>query len=1424
MLPGPSRNTQPSPPPISSPHPTRRASYTLLSTPSPLEQQDPFDALPSPPPESSLRAVERREEEERPLDMDIPLVEQAILSLPELPEPMPSIPPPPPSDAVAETVAEGYDGAAFDAENLSPLERIYLFSQSNAQFHRAYIARALPSILPSVDALDAAEYVLPLLSGLAMDEDEGVKEAFALALGDVVWWFASHCRIVADDDEDAGDEPRFLVGTFTPIIGTLLLSAAPVGAATRAAVVDVLKKLKENAHVMEGRERESAMLVDELMQQVVVGIGRLDVADAEEDGQQGTEEEIAEQAETAAVGRRSSMTLMAAVAAADLVPQPLLADFVDEVSRVGRDTIFWIRKEAAFALGALAKIVPQTSITGEFLPLFDSLVQDEAWQVRHAALFALSALLARLDAPTRKALTLRTVPALVQDPSAPVRVRTFECLGEVMYTFRDDPGGPPPEILALFLNTEDEEDSDDDKPLSVPIANRLLASATKNLLPTPSPTPPNNDGPRALICAFNLPAVALTLGPARWPELRPLHTRLSTARALPVRRSLAAGAGALAGVLGPQIAREDVLPMWIASLRADEQGVRSKAIEAAPALASVLGRGDVVRALESAWDARALGWREREAALLGVKAMLDAEKGRDDHSCGERAEDDEDLRRLARAALVDDTAAVRTAGVGMLPSAVRALGTGPAGRALREDVAALASSGVFRQRMTFVACFKELASVDGTVDARLWDAIEPLAVDAIVDVRIGVARVAGMLCDTEPRAAALATHLRSDSESGVRAFVPVDIPTSIAPRPHERTALDEYPFATFSLPPPPAPPPPEPEEPLPDPEPEPEPTLEPTLLPQPALEPPIQLPQPQPLRARTPSFSIAIPARTDSPFRPQADGILRQRSDSPTGRRAGSPLRRADSPLRRADSPLRRPDSPHRRPESPRVAHADSPLKPLSESPLLQRTMSSDSPRRSLSRSPHSGTRRLMALTSARGESPGVLGQLSPPPLLSPPILRGPPSPGSNIPAPWSPAAEGAPGIGWPEAAGWPIASGATWPNLTPPITVTDKSSYGFEDAVALRPAEPASTMSLPQSTAPHVDEPPSPASLPSENTVAPPSSSQPAPAAPLPSGSGSQLPAPPSEVLARETAPTPPARPSLVSQATARPADPSTVLAREAAPTPLPTLASPAAASGSRSASSLEVNAPSSPRVPLTKTPERPAPTPVPTVSSSSHGSTPSTTSTSTASSSAVSISTAASSVSSFASDPLLPIKEGGLEIPRIGDRGESDVTLVPEVGSTDALATTPVRKAVDAPISAPSSPHASTSAPAAATPPLPIASGSSSSKLPGLAALISPISKISGGHPLAALPAAVPSPGPVTPLKDVSSPAQPAPASTLEAEPLAQRPSVGASKEPWQKLAGGSQAEATVPVTPVTPTQERGPIFEHALESPSSGRRLGS
>lgn len=46
--------------------------------------------------------------------------------------------------------------------------------------------------------------------------------------------------------------------------------------------------------------------------------------------------------------------------------------FVAEVERVGRDPVYWVRREASFAVGALAKVVPQEVVLTTLVNLFHS--------------------------------------------------------------------------------------------------------------------------------------------------------------------------------------------------------------------------------------------------------------------------------------------------------------------------------------------------------------------------------------------------------------------------------------------------------------------------------------------------------------------------------------------------------------------------------------------------------------------------------------------------------------------------------------------------------------------------------------------------------------------------------------------------------------------------------------------------------------------------------------------------------------------------------------------------------------------------------------------------------------------------------------------------------------------------------------------
>lgn len=264
---------------------------------------------------------------------------------------------------------ESADDICFEDEGLSPLERIYLFSQSKGVFHRSvspfltvfsvhsspppvsrvYIAHALTTFLPQITPQDAVDYVIPLLSGLAMDDDEAVKEALSAELVSIIWWFITHCKVVVEEEASSGMSSNFStsscvtfshnihsvgnrgcvnsaatllsVQTFTPILGTLLLSPNPmVGGSARGAVVELLRRIKLSDDREDGvvrtpmpenvgqtssfstsddtwtrekggeewpiglfHQNERKLLENELFYQVVIGMGKLDISDEDLD-------------------------------------------------------------------------------------------------------------------------------------------------------------------------------------------------------------------------------------------------------------------------------------------------------------------------------------------------------------------------------------------------------------------------------------------------------------------------------------------------------------------------------------------------------------------------------------------------------------------------------------------------------------------------------------------------------------------------------------------------------------------------------------------------------------------------------------------------------------------------------------------------------------------------------------------------------------------------------------------------------------------------------------------------------------------------------------------------------------------------------------------------------------------------------------
>lgn len=516
----------------------------------------------------------------------------------------------------------------------------------------------------------------------------------------------------------------------------------------------------------------------------------------------GEEDEESER-EQAAVGRLSSMSLMAAVVASGCLKDSIKELFVHEVERVAQDPMYWVRREASFALGALAKVVPEELVSASLVPLLQTLLRDVMPEVRSSSLFALPAILSRLPYKRRKRLSLDTILTMSMDDSSEVRQRVLEALGEVLYTFhseesprQEDERGPPEELVQMFLGRL--------TPLHTMFPPSVQRQRDNMELFYTDPS-------RPLICAFNFPVVTLVLGRSRWnDDLCGPYLSLTASGLASVQRTLAASLGEMARIIGQQNATRDLLPVWLTAIKSSEQEVRLKALECFALFYQLLDDSARLSALagllRSCEGSIFKTWRERELVAQSLKGVVELADGSKE-ILGM-------VRGLLRCVLWDRVSAVREAGVEALPAVwLASMHHGQLFDGLRTDVAALAKSAAFRPRMTFVACQQKLIlpGLDGTsvlqADDAFWTSILPTVNDDILDVRIGVARLVGLaynllLADGKPIPPTLldmCKRLSQDKSQEVRSFAP-NLSSGLLD-PYSKLDLLRKSVSTFSRPP-----------------------------------------------------------------------------------------------------------------------------------------------------------------------------------------------------------------------------------------------------------------------------------------------------------------------------------------------------------------------------------------------------------------------------------------------------------------------------------------------------------------------------------------------------------------------------------------------------------------------------------------------
>eukprot|EP01103_Thecamoeba_quadrilineata_P000011 TRINITY_DN10006_c0_g1_i1.p1 TRINITY_DN10006_c0_g1~~TRINITY_DN10006_c0_g1_i1.p1 ORF type:complete len:630 (+),score=99.61 TRINITY_DN10006_c0_g1_i1:281-1891(+) len=228
------------------------------------------------------------------------------------------------------------------------------------------------------------------------------------------------------------------------------------------------------------------------------------------------------------------------IAAAELLPKtiPLLSPehfqmfLLADLMKLSKDSHFEIRKSVASHLGIISRAIG-TEDTMQFLvPIFQLMSTDEIWSVRKACVESLVDIAANVTPECRSNELLSLYLNLLNDESRWVKSAACQNLGQFVACFPTNEVSP--NLVRWFTD--------------------LSPNSVSNSTP-----PTFADSETALMCAFHLPGILVTIGKERWEELHPTFKVLCEDLQFKIRRTLAYSLHEIAKVLGPELTERDLL-------------------------------------------------------------------------------------------------------------------------------------------------------------------------------------------------------------------------------------------------------------------------------------------------------------------------------------------------------------------------------------------------------------------------------------------------------------------------------------------------------------------------------------------------------------------------------------------------------------------------------------------------------------------------------------------------------------------------------------------------------------------------------------------------------------------------------------------------------------------------------------------------
>lgn len=682
-------------------------------------------------------------------------------------------------------------------ENMTPVERVYGFRENDALINRLMLAKELSIALEEISLTEAVEDVLPIMDKLAADSDDTVKETFASELDQTLLYFYKNAPNMFSSEDEATPQEK----TFVPLIIRILLDqSSGVASLGQQALVSIVTELRR---LSAGNPVYQQVIHCEIFKGVIEGLMLIVDGKKKPPRLQDEEEASAASAEnneslkyhrvsiddgiteqrrksSATPGFETSLNIHHAPSSDDDLDQgeislakitciSLIASIVGAfdaetctekclpiIEQLASDTLFYVRKEAATAVGSMAQVVDAQVAEQRLLPLFRQFSEDQIWHVRRSCVLTLPQLCGVLSDEAKTEVTVKSVEVFRNDVSRNVRNAMADIIGELVAKFlppgweeTGQPGKLPESLLQYFLSLGSNGSSTNNQVLKLEVD-------------------------RTYICAYNFPAVVLTAGVEYWNNhLRETYLNLTKDYQIKVRCTFAHSLHDIARIIGPERTERDlvqIFALYLMDLDDVKQGVLEHLADFLGTLA-VSSRNEYIPILAEVWDGVSTNWHLRNilaAQLKQISTLFDASRVV------------EHVLPLVVRACHDEFAAVRETGVEVFPvvldvvkhaveedgeSLSQADGYGDDVTENKRNFALALLSHVmerldefarsenYRGRLVFAQICKALIeSGIGASDFASFflPRLAPLAYDPVVNVRIAASRTIGTIYTNEP--------------------------------------------------------------------------------------------------------------------------------------------------------------------------------------------------------------------------------------------------------------------------------------------------------------------------------------------------------------------------------------------------------------------------------------------------------------------------------------------------------------------------------------------------------------------------------------------------------------------------------------------------------------------------------------------------